>query len=180
MNVEVSAQAASTAPVSQVCSRHGEPAAQHRRVKLISRTPQWAYVLLVLGLVVFGLVPFIIVTLALRKTVNAPAWPFCTHCHALRKRRLLIGSGLFVGGLVLLAVGLALPRSIGAIGGLAFIILILAAATAVSYSTWRAISGAWVSRDGLWVEVPTAHQRFAEQVAALPATPAQPAHRIST
>ena len=87
--------------VPDVCSRHGEPAVDRRRVRFISRPPQWAYIL-----IIFGAIVFVIVAAAMRKTVWAPAWPFCARCREYRKRMAGIGLGI---------VGLAVVMFIGSI-----------------------------------------------------------------
>ena len=50
-----------------------------------TRLPRWAALLILVGMV-----PYLIVVLALRKTVQAPYWPMCTDCDA-RRRKMLLG-----------------------------------------------------------------------------------------
>src|SRR5262249_52373330 len=93
--------------VPRGCSRHCQPAAKVARTRLQSRPPGWAYVLLI-----FGALPYIIAVSVTRKTVVAPAWPFCAQCNTLRVRRLIIGLVVLVGGLALPFVGSAVASGV--------------------------------------------------------------------
>jgi hypothetical protein len=57
-----------------VCARHGAPGSAQKRTTFVSQPPGWSYVLLLVGVVAF-----FIVTLVIRKTAVAPAWPYCDH-----------------------------------------------------------------------------------------------------
>src|SRR5690349_25152485 len=72
-----------------VCARHGEPAVERRKVSFSTRPPAWSYVLILVGVL-----RFLIVAFAMRKTVVVPSWPFCARCRELRSRRLKTGLGL--------------------------------------------------------------------------------------
>src|SRR2546430_7500914 len=77
--------------VPDLCVKHGLPSTQRRRLRLISKPPGWA-----LPLIVFGAIIYVIIVTAVRKTVIAPAWPFCDECKRQRSRFLLIGLGLLI------------------------------------------------------------------------------------
>jgi hypothetical protein len=42
--------------VPDVCVRHGEPAVEHRKVRIFSRAPAWSYLLIFAGVLVFVIV----------------------------------------------------------------------------------------------------------------------------
>src|SRR5262249_37873116 len=94
--------------VPDVCARHGEPAAERPGLGIISRPPQWSYILILLGFLIF-----LIVVLAMRRKVTAPAWPFCAQCVQRRKRFLLVGWPLFLIGVAALIGSLFLSGSGG-------------------------------------------------------------------
>ena len=144
--------------VPDLCGRHGEPAVEHRKVSMFSRPPAWSYVL-ILG----GVLLFVIVALALRKTVVAPRWPFCTRCLDLRSRRRKTGLALLGGALAVLVASFATAiattnANVGAtvlgIGNLLFLAGLIAGLVVLTQSAWRAVAAAVVSGDGLWVSVP--------------------------
>src|SRR6185436_15165607 len=87
--------------VPEVCTRHGQPAVERKKVTVVSRPPGWSYALLLARAI-----PFAIVATAVRKTVKAPVWPFCPECKRIRTRNLLIGLGVFVGGIALIVAGI--------------------------------------------------------------------------
>lgn len=138
--------------VPDVCARHGQPAVRRQRVRLISRAPGWALPLIVLGLMIYVLVVY-----SMRRQVIAPAWPFCARCVDTRRRRrravmVLLGMTALsaLGGVVLVG-----PLHVDA-GGSAFLLallLLLAAVIVNSTGTWVRASRAWVSQDGMSVQV---------------------------
>ncbi len=85
--------------IPSCCVRHGNPAATARKVQFISRPPAWAYLLLIAGVL-----PFLIVSLVMRKTATPQAWPFCAQCQSQRAKGLGIGFGLLVLSVVLFIV----------------------------------------------------------------------------
>jgi hypothetical protein len=177
MSTRISTQAVISGQVPDVCARHGEPAAQRRRVEFNSKTPGWVYLLLIPAVTVIGVIPFAIVVWALRKGAKSPNWPFCAECAATRRRRLWTGLGLVAGSAVVLVAGLAvkdLSPTAGAVGGVGFVLVLIAALFVVSFANWRDLGGAVVTRDGLWVEVAKSDACFAEKAAALPAMPSTP------
>ncbi|MET7400289.1 hypothetical protein ABZS66_43065 [Dactylosporangium sp. NPDC005572] len=139
-----------------VCARHGEQATATKKVNLISKPPAWAAVL-----IIAGVLPYLIVVMALRKTVKAPAWPWCAKCTGQRTRNLLIGLGLIVLSLILLVVFAAAQSDAAALGMLLAFIAFLAGIIVATRSSTQAISGAFVSKDGNLVEIPKADERFA-------------------
>jgi hypothetical protein len=145
----------------RVCVRHGEPADRHKRVVFRSRPPSWTYLLIVLGVILFA-----IVATVLQKRVKAPAWPFCPRCAALRTRRLLVGVGLMVLGVVAVLVlsGTLPPGSTyGPLVVLAFVVMLLVGLFFIAQSGWAAIASAITSRDGAAVEIRRAAERFVQE-----------------
>jgi hypothetical protein len=157
--------------VPDVCSRHGEPALDRKRVRFISRPPQWSYVL-----IVFGALIFVIVAAAMRKTVWAPAWPFCARCREYRKRMAGIGLGIvglsvvmFVGSI---AIGSAnsdsdTAGSLAAFGVLLAIVAFIAGLAVAVRAASPAVAGGQVSQDGAWLLLPRAHEEFARRLQAV-------------
>src|SRR2546421_475849 len=156
--------------VPDVCSRHGEPAQDRKRVRFISKPPQWSYVLIVVGLIVF-----VIVAAALRKSVWAPAWPFCPRCREYRKKMVSIGLAIvglaivmFIGAIV---VGSSNPSSdtagsLAALGVLFAIFAFIAGLAVAVRAAPPAVAGGQVSQDGAWLLLPRAHEEFARRVQA--------------
>jgi hypothetical protein len=138
--------------VPDVCARHGQLAVQRRPVRLISRPPVWA-----LPLIVFGVLVYALVALAVRKTVIAPAWPFCAQCLGARRRQRRIGLVLLglttlsaLGAIVLVG---PLHNDAGGLGFLLALLLMLAAIFVFGSNNWVLASRARVSRDGNSVQV---------------------------
>jgi hypothetical protein len=141
-----------------LCPRHGEQPIEMKKLRLFSKPPPWAAVLILLGVIVY-----LIVVLVMRKKVEAPAWPWCAQCKAQRSRNLGIGLGVLGVGLLLFVGGAAMGSSdmapivilLGFVGLLVGLIVALRANPQV-------VSSAFVSRDGQFVEVAKADQRFAQ------------------
>ena len=158
-----------------VCARHGRPAVERARIRLISKPPSWTY-----GLVFLGGIVFAIVTMALRKTVWAPAWPFCDQCRARRNQLMAIGLSIVTLGVLGLAGTIALiganpdHPAIG-LGLLASILVLFAALVVLARSKWVFLAGANVSEDGQWVIV-RAEYRFVQAAAGITPTQAGPAY----
>src|SRR5690242_10547208 len=154
-----------------VCARHGEPAVERRKVSFSTRPPAWSYVLILVGVLLFLIVAF-----AMRKTVVVPAWPFCARCRELRSRRLKTGLGLLSAAVAALigstVVAATVPSddTAGAtvliVGFLLFLAGFVAGLIVLEQSTWRAVATAVLSPDGLWIGVPSPSRAFAERVAA--------------
>jgi hypothetical protein len=131
-------------------------------------------------LVFLGGIVFAIVTMALRKTVWAPAWPFCDQCQAKRTQMMAIGLGIVTLGVLSLAGTIALIAvnpdnpAIG-LGLLASILVLLAALVVLARSKRVFLAGANVSEDGQWVIV-RAEYRFVQAAAGIPPTHAGPAY----
>jgi hypothetical protein len=122
-----------------VCSRHGLPAAATRRVKLYSRSPWWVWLLMLAGWLVA-----LIVAVALRKIVAAPAWPFCDRCED-RRRAAVLGVVVTLG---VSAVSLFLSIATLDLWFLALTFAgILAALALAAQAGWGVIAGAVVSQD---------------------------------
>jgi hypothetical protein len=153
------------------CCRHGQRAVVTRRTTFQSRLPWWTYLTILPGLLVF-----ILVATLVRKTVKAPAWPYCRTCMAQRRRDLTAMWG---------AIALVLPAMMGVgwVGGLlstdlgwvglALMVLVVvglpvAAVVFGVRGSLERISAAQVSADGQLVSVPEA--AFPDQSAVAIAT----------
>jgi hypothetical protein len=148
-----------------VCVRHGLPATERRRIRLISRAPGWA-----IPLILFGAVIYLIVVMAMRKIVIAPAWPFCGQCQQDRARLQRIGLVLLGVGVLGLIGSIAalgpLHADIGGLGILLSIFLLLAVLVVLGQSSWVRATRAQVSGDGQWVQV-NACEEFTHAALAL-------------
>jgi MFS family permease len=165
MTVDLPAPAVTAGAVPEVCARHGEPAVRRRKTVFRSRTPAWVFILLL-----FGVLPFAIAAAALQKRVKAPAWPFCAECGRLRTRRILMGIGLVALAVVgAVATTTLMPQNESSAGPfvLAFVLLVIAGLGVASTASSTSIASGYASKDGHTVHVRRAHQRFAEQSAAL-------------
>jgi hypothetical protein len=175
MTVDLPAQAVTAGAVPEVCARHGQPATRRRKTVFRSYTPKWVYILLL-----FGVLPFAIVAAVLQKRVKAPTWPFCADCGRLRTRRLFIGVGLVVlavvGAVALSALMAPNDSTAGSIV-LVFVLLLIAGLGVASTAANGPIASGYVSNDGSTVHVRRAHDRFAEQVAALQPGPVPQPHQ---
>ncbi|MEV6930241.1 hypothetical protein AB0M46_37965 [Dactylosporangium sp. NPDC051485] len=141
-----------------VCPRHGEHALEMKKLRLISKPPSWAAVLILLGGIVY-----LIVVMALRKTVHAAAWPWCEQCKAARSRNLGIGLGVLGLGLLLIVVGIATID--GSAGPLLFLVGLVALVVGIVFAARggaQAVSGAFVSQDGNFVEIAKDDPRFGQ------------------
>jgi len=175
MTVDLPAPAVTAGAVPEVCARHGEPAVRRRRTVFRSHTPPWVYILLL-----FGVFPFAIVAGVLQKRVKAPNWPFCAECRRLRTRRILLGIGLVVLAVVgAVATTTLMPPNDSNAGPfvLVFVLLVIAGLGVASTAGSPSIASGYASKDGNTVHVRRAHQRFAEQVAALLPAPMPPFHQ---
>lgn len=144
-----------------VCVRHGRPALHMRPVHVVSRTPAWALVLLLAGVL-----PLLLVALALRVTVRG-YWPMCTRCHLLRARRRR-AMWACLGGTVPVVLLSALAHS--PLPLLVLPLLLVAGLFFLDLSGWPRLTRARVDRRTGTVHVRTPSPAF---VAALP--PPQPA-----
>ncbi|WP_200209543.1 hypothetical protein [Micromonospora coerulea] len=172
MTVDLPAPAVAAGAATQVCVRHGQPATRQKKVIFRSYTPKWAYLLILIGVL-----PFAIVAAALQKRVKAPSWPFCQDCGRLRTRRFLIGVGLLALAIVgAVAASVLLPAN-DSTGGpivLVFVLMVIAGLGVASTAAYGPIASGYVSNDGNTVHIRRAHERFAEQAAAIRAGAPQP------
>jgi hypothetical protein len=159
-----------------VCDRHGEPASEQRPTVFISNTPRWVSVLVVVGLFTVGLLLAIIVAAAVRKRVKAPAWPFCSRCAALRKRRLWTAIGTLVLAVLIIVLLMLAPgdSSYAGLVGLADVLLFIVGLGLFGYVRRGAIALGRVSTDGTTVHLRRPHPRFAEQLAHVMPPPLPP------
>ena len=151
-----------------VCTRHGEPAVERRRVTFISRNPGWSYVLLLAGVIVF-----VIVASAIRKTVVAAAWPFCARCTEERKRGLSIGLGVMAAGVVAIALIAVLPDDTGVLAVFLGALLLLIGYIVAARGGWTMRANGHVADRGQTVQFDRAHEAFAAQAAAAQQAAAQ-------
>ncbi len=152
--------------VPSLCARHGEPAVRRRIVNFESRPPDWAYLLLLVGVV-----PFFLVIHILRKTMIATGWPICARCRSGARWLRLGALGLLLTAVGIGSVGVAIYNRYpgfrsGVIDGC---LLSLAACVFVfRQAAPSRITRAEVTPDGLALRVRHAAPAFA---AALPAAP---------
>ena len=152
-----------------VCTRHGEPAVEQKRVNFVSRTPGWSYVLLLAGVIVF-----VIVAAAIRKTVTASAWPFCARCGEERKRGLTVGLGIVAAGVLAFALVAVLPEDSGALAILLGIVLLLVGYIIAMRGGSRTMrANGHVTDGGQTVQFDRAHEAFAAQAFAAQQAAAQ-------
>jgi hypothetical protein len=157
MVVTIPAGQVAAGHLPHICSRHGEQAIEMKKIKLISKPPSWAPFLIILGGIVY-----LIVVMAMRKTVQAPAWPWCAQCKAQRGRNLGIGLGLILLGLLLFVVGAAMNSDGGAFMFLLGFVAAIAGIIVAARANPQQITGAFVSQDGNFVELKKANDRFAQ------------------
>jgi hypothetical protein len=154
-----------------ICARHGESPVAMRRIRFISKPPPWAPVLILAGGIVY-----LIVVSSLRKKIEAPAWAWCAQCKAQRSRMLGIGLGVLGLGLLLIVVGLAtIDNSAGPLLFLVGLVGLLAGAVVAARSSFQAVSSAYVSQDGHFLEVHKEDQRFVQALRQVPAPQPQQA-----
>lgn len=151
-----------------VCSRHGEPAVQTTKLRFISKPPPWAYILILAGVIVF-----VIVAAATRKTVQNQAWPFCARCKKQRAVGLTVGLSLVVVGLILWMVGVGAQSDAAGVGFLIGLLVFFAGALVAARSGRSALAGGVVTRDGQWVQFAKASEAFAGQAGAAQQAAAQ-------
>src|SRR5690348_4449100 len=153
-----------------ICARHGEPPAEMKRIRFVSKPPPWAPVLILAGGIVY-----LIVVSALRKKIEAPAWAWCAQCKAQRSRMLGIGLGVLALSLLLIVVGIATID--GSAGPLLFfvgLIGLIAGAVVAARANFQVISSAYVSQDGQYLEVHKEDPRFAQALRQGQMPPVQP------
>ena len=155
------------------CSRHDREASEYRKIKLISKPPGWSYALLLVGAL-----GFLVAVLVTQKSVTAPRWPFCADCaRTSRVVRPIALVGLALGMVGIVFGAASAGRSGGPILFLAGWVVLLVAAVVAGRAHPRALSGAFVSADGMQVVVPKAQPQFGAQVAAAHHQAHQQAHQ---
>ncbi|MET7424449.1 hypothetical protein [Dactylosporangium sp. NPDC005555] len=147
--------AAGVGHLPPVCPRHGDPAVEQRAIKLVSKPPAWAAIF-ILG----GGILYLIVALAVRKTVKAPAWPWCATCGAQRKKLLAIGLPVLAAGLLLLVGAVAMNSDASAVLALLGIVVLLVGTIVAARGGVLPVTGAVVSGDGRYVEIKNGSDRF--------------------
>lgn len=149
--------------VPKVCVRHGEPEVVRPKVKFRSPRPDWLYVLLL-----FGVLPFFLLSMVLQQAITVAGWPFCEQCRAMRRQRLALGIGLTAAGLTTWVLGLVLGPLPDAVRTLLPLSVLVTIAGIVywSLSAWAVIGKARASKDGQWLEVTYAGPAFVSYVQA--------------
>lgn len=166
MVVTIPAAQVAAGQLPHVCARHGEQPIEMKNIRLISKPPPWAPLLILAGGIVY-----VIVVSAMRKKVQAPAWPLCAQCKAQRSRNLGIGLGVVGLGVLLFVIGAAVGSDNGSILLLLGFFALLAGLVVAARSNYQVISSAFVSQDGNFVEVTKADERFAQALRQVGAAP---------
>ncbi|MDP9239814.1 MAG: hypothetical protein M3O55_04135 [Actinomycetota bacterium] len=160
------AMVTSGAGIPDVCSRHGDPAVRGRRVQFISRPPGWSYILLLAGAL-----PFLLVSMVLRKTLFAPRWPYCYACnHRIRFSRLgALALLLAASGTIAAAVTLGREHPVIDLWGvILFVLLFVASLVVLISSDPTRVARGIVTRDGYALRLREVAPGF---VSALPSPP---------
>jgi len=155
----------SGAGLPSVCARHGEIAVDRPKTVFQSSPPPWSYVLLFAGVL-----PFLLITNALRKRLIAVGWPVCARCRRQRRTLQLGALGLFLLSLLSMVLSLAASpdSSLTLLGPAVGLILFVASLFVFGASAVAVISRAGVTRDGCALRLRNVSPVFA---AALPAIP---------
>jgi hypothetical protein len=180
MSVQVPAGLiASGEGIPGVCSRHGRESSRAAKCRFISRPPRWAALLILVGML-----PYLIVVLALRKTVQAPYWPMCTECDGRRRKMLLGGFGGIAASVVLFVVAMALvtdttttvteygytTTEASPMAGFGFLLIVLSLAAFIAgiivagQGTVLGTAQGLVTQDGMFVEFRKSHPSFDQSV----------------
>jgi hypothetical protein len=149
-----------------VCTRHGEPAARRTRTTFQSSPPPWAFILLVVGVL-----PFLIVTTAMRKQLVCAAWPFCARCVSSIRTLRWVSLGLILGAVAAVVGGIALAGTDNALVPwliLLGLLLFVASLIVLTFTGPGRVARAEVTRDGFALLLRKAAPGFA---AALPRWP---------
>ena len=155
--------------IPTVCARHGEPAVVRKRAAFISRNPGWSYALVLAGVIVF-----VMVAAAIRKTVVARAWPFCARCNKESRHDVTAGLGLLAAGVVAFALTGVLPsEASGPVVFLGIVLLLVGFIVAVRGGNRALRANGHVVDGGRTVQFNRAHEAFAAQVAAAQQAAAQ-------
>lgn len=148
-----------------VCVRHGRPASL-RPITFTSRMPLWTIPLIVL----LGRLMHRFLVAHLRKDVHAPAWPWCRRCGLRLLGRVALGVTAVLTGMLLAVVLSEKVHGTAKLVAIAVTLLCMGTGIAVLARTSRsATSGARVSRDGEWLELPAAHEAFLTALRTMPA-----------
>jgi hypothetical protein len=153
--IRMSAAQAAAGQLPPVCPRHGEDAVARRYLQLNSKPPPWAPVLLLAGFL-----PYLVVVQALRRTLDVRAWPWCARCTASRRARLVAGFSVLAAGVLLGAYGLVLDADTAWVVLCFGALVILVGIFVASFGNTVVVTGASVSRDGQFVEVPKGSRRY--------------------
>ncbi|PZS26487.1 MAG: hypothetical protein DLM59_18160 [Pseudonocardiales bacterium] len=148
--------------VPGVCARHGEPALRRQTADFQSRPPEWSYALLLIAVL-----PFVVVTYLLRKSMMATGWPFCARCRARARWLRLVALGLLVAGIGIGYAGIRYPGH-GSLSTWGCILSFAGFVVALMHAGPSRIARAEVTQDGLALRLRNAAPAFR---AALPPAP---------
>lgn len=148
--------------IPDVCSRHGQPATYRRRIVIESSPPGWTYATIPAGLLIFG-----ILRAVFRKAIVAPAWPFCDRCRRRRIIAIAIAGGIVAAGLATIVAGFQSTDTdvIFAVFCAGLLVILLGYA-GLHWARPAAIADAQLTRDGQFVTLSHASQRFTAQLTA--------------
>jgi hypothetical protein len=141
-----------------VCVRHGEPAVERMKIRFISHTSGW--------LILLGVIVYLVVATATRKTVVSPAWPFCVRCKREEATKTLAGWGSLIVGLLLWFGSVQLLSKAAPVGALAGFVLFVGGVIVAGRGTRPRIAGGVVTDSGQAVRFARAHENFASQAMA--------------
>ncbi len=145
--------------IPAVCVKHGRPEVRRSRLRLESAIPNWQYVLLLLGVVIFFLV-----RVATVKKLAVTAWPFCEICMRQSQRLRWIAAGVAAVGLALFVVAVSGLPPVWAL--LAVVLMVVGGMALVREDwIWGRLSGAKLSDEAAWVIVAKPHSGFEAQFA---------------
>ncbi|WP_327003033.1 hypothetical protein OHA72_49450 [Dactylosporangium sp. NBC_01737] len=148
-------QVMSGAAVPPLCPRHGLPAlTMKKNLRFVSAPPAWAYIFAI------TLVVFAVIVMRNRHDVVAPNWPWCAGCRRSRVHRLLVGAGLPIVPILILAANVTVPPGSSAAHALAIFMFACFIGGFIVLTRCRAvaIAGGRVSKDGRWLEVRPTHE----------------------
>jgi hypothetical protein len=169
----VPASMASRGLLPDVCSRHGRPSTQRKRMVIESRSPGWTYVTILAGLLLFW-----ILRALLRKAIVTPAWPFCDRCRRRRVVAIVIASAIVAAGVLTMVVPFFASGYTDAAVKTFAVGLVIAMLGYIGFhwATLASVARVRLTHDGQQVRVTRPSEAFAAQLQAHQPVPAFPTH----